>query len=256
MRRIRRLLAFAAATAALPLVAAAPAGAALRWAEPETLGAGFPGEVAIDARGDVLAVWQLGTDGQNLRTFYAWRPPRGDWTAPRGLAAPARFALALSPLGRAAIAWNDGHGRIVAAEARPGGPFGSERTIVSGVKFADVDIEVDDAGNAVAAWLFDTHTGRMNAGATIFASTRRAGGAWSEPQDLSGDVAGGGPFIATNAAGATAVGWMTVVGGLPELAYRPPAGSFGPPERSPLSGPTFPLHMAVDDTGRAVLAAG
>src|SRR5918911_808781 len=218
MRRIRRLLAFAAATAALPLVAAAPAGAALRWAEPETLGAGFPGEVAIDARGDVLAVWQLGTDGQNLRTFYAWRPPRGDWTARRELDAPARFALALSPLGRAAIAWNDGHGRIVAAEARPGGPFGSERTIVSGVKFADVDIEVDDAGNAVAA--------------------------------------GGGPFIATNAAGATAVGWMTVVGGLPELAYRPPAGSFGPPERSPLSGPTFPLHMAVDDTGRAVLAAG
>lgn len=257
MRRLRRLCVPIAAVVAL-LAGAAPASAALRWAKAETLAPGFPGTVAIDARGDVLAVWQRVVSGNKVRTFYAWRPPRGDWTEAREIDAPRTYglALALSPLGQATIAWNDGSGRIVSAEARPGGAFGDEQVIASGVREAIVDIEADDAGNAVAAWLFDTRTGRQNSGATIFVATRRPGGEWSEPQDVSGDVAGGGPFVATNAAGAAAVAWITVVGGKPELAYRLPAGRFGRGESTPLTGPTFPLHLALDDVGRAFLSAG
>ena len=248
--------ALAAATTFAVGVAAAPAGAALRWSAPETLSPGFPGTVAIDARGDVLAVWQRYFGGTDVRTYYAWRAPGGGWTEARQLpGAGARFALALTPLGRATAVWNDG-GRIVSQDARPGGAFGGLELVASGVApGAGVALASDDVGNAVAAWSVDTRSTRRNAGNTIFAATRPFGGRWSEPEAVSGDVAGGGPFVAVNAAGAAAVAWTTAENGYAELAYRQPAGAFGPPERAPLTGPAFPLWLAVDDDGRAVLGS-
>ena len=253
MGRIGRVL--AAAVAAAALAAPATAGAALRWDEPHTLSPGFPGDVAIDARGDVLAVWHRAGEGE-IRTFYAWRPPRGEWTAPRQLeGANPSAAMTLSPLGRATLAWNDGNGRIVAAEALPGRAFDKPDVVVSGIGPSNaIDLATDDAGNALIAWSYDTGSQRMNAGSTIFVSTRRPGAGWTEPQDVSGDVVGGGPFVAMNPAGAAAVGWITNQNGLPEVAYRHPAGGFGPPERVPIPGPSFPIELALDESGRAFVA--
>lgn len=235
----------------------ASASAALRWSKPDTLSSpGFPGSVAIDARGDVLAVWRRIASGSETRTFYAWRAPRGDWTKAREFeSAEGEVAISLTPLGRATAAWNDGTGRVVSAEARPGGAFTEPRQVSSGLGTGIVPaLATDDAGNAVIAWSFDTQSGRQNAGSTIFVSTRRPGADWSPPQDVSGDVAGGGPFVAVNAAGAAAVAWMTVVNGLPEVSYRQPDGGFGPPERVPIEGPTFPIRLALDDDGAAYVA--
>lgn len=247
------------AASLLALAAAAPAGAELRWTKAETLMAGgYPGTVAIDARGDVLAIWHRNTGAGSAETHYAWRAPRGDWTQPRQIVAPRMvggLSVALTPRGTATAGWLDAAGNVLVAESRAGGSFDRPEVVASGVnRGGGVKLTTDDAGNALVAWLDVIPTGRMNAGATIFAASRRAGGAWSQPQNLSGDVAGGGPFVAMNAAGAGVVGWMTNIGGLPEVAYRPPAGSFGPVERPALEGPTFPLHLAVDDIGRVHLA--
>lgn len=252
MGRLRRAL---AATVAMAAVAPATAGAAMRWSEPDTLSPGTPGDVALDARGDVLAVFHRASESR-LRSFYTWRPPRGRWTEPRELeGANGRVAMTLSPLGHATAAWNDGRGRIVAAEARPGRAFDRPEVVVSGIGSSNsIDLATDDAGNALLAWSYDTRSGRQNAGSTIFVATRRAGGAWSEPQDVSGDVSGGGPFVAMNPAGAAAVAWITIENGLPHVAYRHPAGSFGSPERVPIPGPSFPLQLALDESGRAYMS--
>ena len=253
----RRTLAAALAAAAVVVTGAMPAaaGAAMRWSNAETLSPGFPGSVAIDARGDVLAVWHRAAS-REVQSFYAWRPPRGDWTEPRRFdGASGNVAIAVSPLGRATAVWNDGNGRIVAAEARPGRAFDRPDVIASGVRAGNTfDVETDDAGNAIVAWSHDTRSGRQNAGSTIFVSTRRAGGAWTEPKDVSGDVSGGGPFVAMNPAGASAVAWITIENGLPHVAYRQPAGGFGPPERVPIPGPSYPLQLALDESGRAYVS--
>lgn len=257
MAGIRRALTAAAAALLIAGLAPASASADLRWSKAETLSSpGFPGTVAIDARGDVLAVWRRIVSGSQTRTFYAWRAPRGDWTNAREFeSARGEVAVSVTPLGRATAAWNDGSGWVVSAEARPGTAFSEPRQVASGLATGIVPaLATDDAGNAVIAWSFDTMSKRQNAGSTIFVSTRRAGGEWSDPQDVSGDVAGGGPFVATNPAGAAVVGWTTVENGLPEVSYRQPAGSFGPPERVPIEGPFFPMQLALDDDGATYLA--
>ena len=258
--RARIAIAFALATMAV-CFAAAPAGAALRWTKPETLmDGGYPGTVAIDARGDVLAIWQRNVSAGTSETFYAWRAPRGEWTEPRRIDVSrphGGLSVSLTPRGAATVGWLDAAGNVRVADARAGGSFDRPEVVASGVhRGGGVRLTTDDAGNALVAWLDPIPTGRMNAGATIFAASRRAGGEWSKPENLSGDVAGAGPFVAMNAAGAAVVEWMTVVGGLPEVAYRPPAGGFGAVERPPLGGPTYPSNIAVDDTGRVHIATG
>ena len=262
MHGVRARIALALALAAATMIvcfAAAPAGAALRWTKPETLMAGgFPGTVAIDARGDVLAIWMRNTSASTSETFYAWRAPRGKWTEPRRIDVSrphGGLSVALTPRGTATVGWMDSAGTVLVADARAGGSFDKPEVVASGVNTGGgVRLTTDDAGNALVAWADAIPTGRTNAGSTIFAASRRAGGKWSKPENLSGDVAGGGPFVAMNAAGAAVVAWMTNVGGLPEIAYRPPAGGFGAVERPPLEGPTFPINLAVDDTGRVHVA--
>jgi hypothetical protein len=212
--------------------------------------------VSVDARGDVLALWQRWYGGNDTRTFYAWRPPRGEWTGSRRLGpAGQRVTVALTPFGQGTAVWNDGHGHVLSAEARPGGAFADPQVVASHIEAnSDVNLALDDAGNAVTAWALDTHSGRRNAGSTIFAATRPAGGSWSAPERLSGDVAGGGPFILANAAGAAVVEWITLENGHVEISYRPPAGGFGPPERAPLTNfGSFP-RIALSDDGRFTVA--
>src|SRR5688500_2138722 len=104
--RARIALAFAAATIAV-CCTAAPAAAELRWTKPETLmEGGYPGTVAIDARGDVLAIWMRNTSSSTSETLYAWRAPRGDWTQPRRIDVSrpvGGLAVALTPRGIATV---------------------------------------------------------------------------------------------------------------------------------------------------------
>jgi hypothetical protein len=257
--RSTRTLAAALAAAAL-LAAPAQADAALRWGDSRTLmKGGFPGSVHIDARGDVLAIWHRNLGGgtvRDIRTYYAWRAPRGAWTTPREVEASRQaidFAVTLSPRGHATAAWHDGHGRIVAVEAQAGGSFDKPDVVASGVSEGrSVRLAADDAGNALVAWSDDVDPAATSG---IAVSTRRAGGAWSKPEELHGGGAGSPAAVAINPAGAAAVAWMTSVGGHPQVAYRQPAGSFGPAEQPPIEGPVYPFKIALDDAGRVHLAA-
>ncbi len=73
------------AGAPLALIAPATAGAEPGWPKSVALGDGYPGQVLIDARGDVLAVWGHYEGSGRTSVHYAWKSPGGDWTPPRTL---------------------------------------------------------------------------------------------------------------------------------------------------------------------------
>lgn len=249
------------------------AGAALQWSAPKTLGEGYGGagygsarkNVHIDARGDVLALWHQGevVDGESVKaTFYAWRAPGGRWTPVRqlGPAAPAPDGpvVALTPRGHAVALWQL-RGTIFTAETNVGGEFGDGQALgrTNPDSAADLDIAVDDAGNALAAWQGnETRQPGPNgaSGWEIFTATRTPEGKWSDAQLLQNEQAVVGPDISMNAAGAAVIAWAESVYNRPpqRISYRPPAGQFGASELLPAEGFGIPT-VAIGDSGEAVV---
>jgi hypothetical protein len=251
-------------------VSAAPAGAVLRWSDPAILSE--PGStglvrVASDARGDSLVVW--GTyrdDGSGYHElFYRWRSPRGGWTDTRSV--PIRnlgllsVDLAMTPAGDAMIVGTHREGRIRMATARPGGAFGDPVAVGDAADRATgLDLAMDDEGNAVLAWVRDTYgdpnpDGSRTRDSAVRVATRKAGAEFGDPVTLDTESGAVVAFAAMNAAGAAVVVWggSGETGIRPFASYRPPAGSFGPPERVPVDarGPTF--RTAVNVAGEAVV---
>jgi hypothetical protein len=256
MRQAIRIAILGALVAAL---LPASASAELRWSKPDTLMAGgFPGSVHIDARGDVLAVWHRIVEGK-VRTYYAWRSPRGSWTQAREIDATSSWnnvAVVLTPRGRATAAFRDAEGNVLVADSPPGGTFDAPVVVArTGAPGSGVQLATDDAGNTILAFGGGPALRPGEGGSSVFVAIRRPDGSFGEPEELKGGAVGGGPFVAVNAAGAAAVAWMTSENGVPQVAYRQPAGSFGPAERPSLAGPTFPFQLAVDDSGRVHVAS-
>jgi hypothetical protein len=243
--RVRVLLTIGTAL----LMAAAPASAAVRWGELETIGGtGFNVRVGIDARGDALALWD---DPSAPDAAYSWRKPRGEWTAPRTLATARQADLDISPLGHATLAWVAYGTHIVVATSRPGGSFRSREVIDLGDRTAtgSVEVEVDDAGNVLVAWA-DFGPEGPDSG-RIAVATRRAGGHFTEPQTVSSEpVSGLTPEVTQNAAGATFMTWETREFGPPKSSFSPPAGTFGPEEEVPVSAEGNRTPVALDQAGQ------
>ena len=238
--------------------AAAPAHAAPTWSDPVELGQGFGGKVLIDARGDVLATWgSVDSKTSTATAHYAWRSPRGTWSAPRTLPAKlrdtAQFAAVLTPRGDATVAWSE-DGRIVSADARPGRALGNLQTVASDQRDAErPSLATDDEGNLVVAWTFhDCEPPEPRDTADCYRSTsvatRRSGGRWRGPHFTAlGETA----QAAVNPAGAAAVSFLAP-GANARLAYRHPGGSFGAVEVPPVAGYGL-ADVAIDDAGRATL---
>ena len=128
--------------------------AASGWVPPQYLGpagatsASRP-QVALDAQGNVIAVWARDGYGasRDVTVQSAFRPVGGPWQAPVDLSRP--------------------------------GPDGVQTDIErSGPRVA-----IDGQGNAVAVWQRNDGTSIV-----VQAAERPAGGAWSAPIDISGAV--------------------------------------------------------------------
>ena len=134
------------------LAACGPAAAATRWGDVETVrrdANSFGALVAMDARGDSLAMWGSAAN----RIAYSWRPAGGDWGPTRTAAAGGRMTgldMRMSPFGEAVVAWSLAD-RVVVASARPGEALSErERIAVAGAE--QLQLRVDDAGDALAGW--------------------------------------------------------------------------------------------------------
>lgn len=236
------------------LGAATPAQAASRpWPAPVTLsdpGArGAP--IAIDAKGDALAVWsEYAADGWRQR--YRWYAPGRGWGRPGVLRVGSDepfVRVALTPRGEATVLWDERSDRkqhpTWITTAPPGGKFAPPRKISEGL--ATTNLLVDDEGGAL---LVQSQIDASQGGA-LLVSVREPGGEFGPPQRLAEGPASSSAAISP--AGAAAVAWSTTDGRATWLSYRPAGGDFQPPER--LDVPAAPrTPLAINTAGEMVVA--
>jgi hypothetical protein len=240
-------------SAVVALAAPGFASARMAWSTPQPVSQPIAIEggvrVVSDARGDTLVVWVQRDGTACCQYFYRWRPPGGAWTPVRllGQSAQTLFDLGITPYGEATAVWADPAREIVTSTAWPGRPFAGQQVLdrsANGVGWAYPHLAVDDQGDAVAVW-----TGYYEPGPVRFAM-RPAGHQFGAARTVSPSSAGI-TSAAMNPAGAAAIAWITAHG--TRLSYRPPAGSFGPPEPMPVGAATVPVTAVASD-GTAIVA--
>ncbi len=119
-------------------------------------------DVVVDAAGTTTAVWTQLEAGQPLGILAATRPAGGDWDAPQPVTpsgdAPTEPSLAIDPSGRLTVAYiTGGTPTDIGARTRaPGGAwtgYGLVSALAAGAEGQQPTVAVDDAGQAVVAWL-------------------------------------------------------------------------------------------------------
>jgi hypothetical protein len=159
----------------------------------------FDPQVAFDATGNALAVWEHPAGTGDL-VQAAFRPAGGAFAASVDVSASGGNAfgpqVAFDPSGNALAVWRrfNGTKNIVQAAFRPaGGPFAAPVDVsTSGQNAADPQVAFDASGNALAVW--DRSNGTNLIAQAAF---RPAGDAFAAPVDLS---AGGQDALAPQVA--------------------------------------------------------
>jgi hypothetical protein len=174
-----------------PIVQGAIMPAGRSWQTPVSLSeAGQNAEkpqVAVDAHGDAVAVWQR-YDGSNLIVQGAALPAGGSWQAPVNLSEAGHFAeapqVALDPQGDAVAVWqrSNGSNRIVQGAFRPaGGSWGVPVNLSEAGQSAEApQVVIDALGDAVAVWERYDGSHEIVQGAIM-----PAAGSWQTPVNLS-----------------------------------------------------------------------
>jgi hypothetical protein len=185
-RRGRGIVASVAAALLFGAVAAAPAGAV--WTAPVDLGVGGGPQVAIDADGDAIFVWE-GFDGVNTRIQARARAADGTLSPVRTLSGAGQPAsgpqVAIDADGDAVFTWTrpDGANYRVQARARAAdGTLSPVQTLSgAGQDAGGSQVAIDADGDAVFTWeRFDGVSNRVQGRA------RAANGTLSPVQTLSG----------------------------------------------------------------------
>jgi hypothetical protein len=162
------------------------------WSAPEQLPVedevdGFFPQVAIDASGNAIVVWQR-FDLSDDVVQAAVRTAGGDWSAPDVLSAPAENArsprIAMNAAGDAVAAWTVfSGGGIRAAVRSAGGDWSApEEVSAAGV---EPELAVDSNGSAFALWPGPGDTEQV-----LRTAMRPPGDEWSAPEDLSAEFEG------------------------------------------------------------------
>jgi hypothetical protein len=200
------------------------------------VGAASMPQVALDSRGDAIAVWE-GWDGANIRIQESSRPAGGSFGAPEFLSPAGNNAgtpqIAFDSGEDALAVWRfDGSpASTIQGDYRPGGgAFGGPQTIsTSSPQPAQApQVGFDAAGDGIVAW-------QQSDGSEprIYASVRAPGSSGSF--DAQGTLDPGGqeayePSVAGDGLSGTIVSWKTFNGATnsTQAAVRPAGGSFGP----------------------------
>lgn len=218
--------------------------------------------VAIDPKGDAVAVWALETVFEFEEVWAAYRPAGGLWQTPvelRGAINPAASPdVAIDPHGDAAAVWI-GRSFVIQGAYKPAGsdwqepqsPTESETLSELGHSASNPQVAFDAAGDSVAAW--DLATGESE---VVQASFRATAGQWQTPVDLSGTSQDAYVYgAAMDAQGDALTIWDLVNGahGIIQSASRPTGGPWqGPVDVSKAGGEAYAPQLAVDSDGDAV----
>jgi len=236
-------------------VQAATRSSAGTWSAPERLSAAGESatspSVALDAKGDALAVWQRTRAGASSIQS-STRPAGGDWGTAAELARvsttsgadSAQPHVAVGAKGDAAAVWTD-DGAVQAALKPAGGVWRTPQALTAraGSSVA-AQVVVDGAGNVVAAWLDDT-------GSVVRASVHAPGGHWGTPKRISRiRQMAGGPRLATGGRDTTIAVWTTF-SGVASATLRPGDGWQAPVDISGRAD-AFSTPVAMSSRGDAV----
>jgi hypothetical protein len=228
-------------------------------------------QVAIDARGNALAVWQ-----DTPTAVAAWRPAGASWGAPQvvGVSATAdSVQAAIAPDGNALALWrraqkldDDSGSEVVEAASRPaGGDWSAPKALSStspGLLYGvgQPHVAVDARGKAMAVW-------ERISGADVIveAAWRPAHEDWGEPAKLSIGRGEAAPRVALDARGNAVAVWQLTTEPPPQgsnepgtahafiqAAARPAGGGWSRPQRLSPGNDSFSPEVAVDAKGNAV----
>lgn len=224
------------------------------WGGVQVSESGVTGEdpaVAIDTRGDVVAVWTQAT-GANPQIYAAIRAAGSSFGAPVAVSPATEAAetasVGISDAGEATVAWV-ADGVVRTASATLAGSFGASTALSGkGANAGSVHVAVDSAGAAIVSWVRDGE---------LETSTRPAGGDFPEPgiggeAEQLGSVADSStPRVLIDASGEALAVWRNPAEQV-RAAWQPAGGSFAPPEA--LGTTSGEADAALNSGGEAVAA--
>jgi PKD domain len=213
-------------------------------------------DVAIDAPGDIVAVWQQHT-GPHPRIYAATKPAGGSFGLPVPVSPEAEEASApavgVNRSGETTVVWlaNDGTSEVVqAARASLAGGYGSPTNLSGdGADASDPRVVVDPAGDTVVSW---------TRGGDADVARRLAGGSFPAPYpDGNGEVLGElapstSPRVVIDQAGEALAEWKAPTGSVRTMRQPVGAPAFGSGET--LASTTGLPSAAINEAGEAVAA--
>ena len=177
-------------TAVVQSATGLPGGAWGGQADLSTSGRNDQPQIAVDSRGDAVAVWRHYEAGPTLIQG-AVRPSGGTWEPALPVSPSSGIAerpqVALDADGRAVAVWrrDDGAGYLIESAQRPAGGWLTPAPLsASGANAEAPQVALDSAGDAVAVWSRSSEKGGMSS-TVIQAAVQSAGGAWQSPLDVS-----------------------------------------------------------------------
>jgi hypothetical protein len=190
----------------------------------------------------------------------------GERLLPQAVGSGARVAI--TSAGDVAVAWQDA-GKGLSVALRPaGGRFGSPQRLSRSGRWVEspesLDLVADSRGTFVVVW-GDAECCHVPGDRRVWASTRGAGGPFSNPVAVSESIHEVGsvlaPAVAVGEGGSLTVVWSSdtrlpagLAGAVIEAADRLPGGGFGPPARlSPPEGRAYQPRVAGGPSGETVV---
>ena len=231
------------------------------WQAPVSVStAGSPSSllVKLDAQGNGVAVWSEMTGTASVVKAVTWNAAGAFGTVVQ-LSQPqvGQFApdLAVNDAGTAVVVWTaaapGSTSTQIESTTRPaGGNWGAMTAVSPILPFtSSARVALDGSGDATVVWQQGTTYG-------IYAATRSAGGAWSNPTEIetSNNVAvAGQAAVATDSAGNATATWMMrdATTGVTSVraATRPAGSSWGAPTTLGSCGSTCVPHIASASDG-------
>ena len=233
------------------------------WSAPEDLSVTgeedwFGPEVAIDADGNAIAVWERLVTGDDDVIRASVRPDGGDWSAPDDLSVDGEEAgspsLAMNEAGDAVAAWTVSGGIRAATRPSPGDWSAPEEVSAIGV---EPTLAIDSNGNSFALWPTVVEPGKQ----VLQVAMRPPSGEWSASDDLSAEALTFQSYdLDTSAAAGTVATWtrgVSINNHEVQAAVHPPGGDWSAPEDLSLDGEDAGIpKLDFDAAGNAIVVWG
>jgi hypothetical protein len=252
-----------------PVVRAMVRPAGGQWSAPVPVSGSGDGDldapqVAVNARGDAVAVWSAGI-GSTGAVRVSARPAGGAWSDPHVISEGAVYGggqdVAIDAQGNATVIWSEIVGDedpswLVRAASRPsGGNWSEPENLSESALAASPRLAVDPEGDVTAVWL-GTAPRIVGPGVVnvVRSSRRPAGGEW-DPASVAlsseeGTASAEAPQVAVDAQGNATAVWASLSGGsyVAQTARRAAGGDWGDPSTL---GSGHSAQVAVDPQGNA-----